>query len=75
MYTRADATSGTVAVVVTSFVVRSCGKFWGEGCDVLVVIWIEDVGVRVVGLIMVEAPDVDDDNGAFGDEFAVDPII
>ena len=61
--------------MITGFVVCSRGKFWGEGCDVLVVIWIEDVGVRVIGFVMVEAPDVDDDNGAFRDIFAVNPIV
>ena len=36
---------------------------------------VEDVGVIKAGFVVVQAPAVDDDSGAFGNEFAVDPVV
>ena len=69
-----DAATDAVAVVVAGF--PFAGRiFGGESRVVGVAIWVEGCGVGNEVGVEVHAPGVDDDDGAFGEEFAVDPVV
>lgn len=73
---RADPPRGPVGVVVALLVVCRRGELGGEGRRPLVVVGVEDVWVLEAGLVVVQAPGVDDDCGSLGyEELAIDPII
>ena len=72
---RAQAPAGAVRVVVARLVVGRRREFGREGGLAFVMVWVEDVRVRVSGSVVVEAVDVDEDDRAFWEELAVDPVI
>jgi len=71
----ADASAAAVAVVVALSVVGAGGEFRGEGCAPGVVVRVEGVRVGEADGVVVEAPGVDDYEGALGEEVAVDPVV
>lgn len=75
MYSRTDPARCTVAIVVTALVVCCRDKFGAKGCLSLVVIRVEDFRVGESSFIVMQSPAVDDDSGALGNEFTVDPVI
>ena len=74
VHARADATAGAVAVMVSALPVPGrvlrC-KFLVRGIP----LGDEGRGVFVGVRVHVHAPCVDDDYGAFGEEFPIDPVV
>lgn len=73
-----EATTGAVTVVVAGVVVLFVHVFVGKRDLFLIVVealWVEDLGVTVVIFVVVEAPDIEDESCAFGEEATVDPFI
>ena len=71
---RADAAAGAVAVVVAPLGV-AC-RVLGRECGVRgIAVRVEGFRVLVADGIHVQAPRVEDHDGAFGQELAVDPVI
>lgn len=61
--------------MISVLVVGRVGVFRCEQGLALVVVRVEDVVVGEFGLVVVKTPDVQEDRGTLGDEFAVDPFI
>lgn len=77
MDTRTEATTGSVAVMVAGAVIWFVHVFVCEGDFFVDVesVWVEEFGVGIVVFVVVEAPDIDDQGCAFGEEFSINPFI
>lgn len=73
------AATGALAVVVAGVVVCFDHVFVYEGHRAFLggveTVWVEHFGFWVVIFVVVEAPDVDNESCAFGEEVAVYPFI
>ena len=67
--------SRTIAIMIALLIIRGGGKLGCKFCDAEVVIWVKIVVVGEVFLVVLRAPDVEEDSAAFGYEFPVDPVI